>query len=66
MNNNQFMDFINIVSLALQLQNSEALKIDSLRDDVESKLDNDIIKRLDHIIKQLDDLTRLIKNNLIY
>lgn len=54
--NNMFMDMVNIISLILQMQNAESFKVDQMRESIENKIDQDINKKLDIIIKRLDDL----------
>lgn len=53
-----FLDIITMLSFALQLQNSESHKIDSLRDEVSNKLDKDIKNQLNRIENKLDYLQR--------
>lgn len=50
------LDIITVLSFALQLQNTESHKIDSLRDEVSKKLDNDIKAQLNRIEQKLDML----------
>lgn len=54
--NLSFLDFITMLSFALQLQNTESHKIDALRDEVSSKLDKDIKEQLNRIEYKLDML----------
>lgn len=50
------LDVITILSFALQLQNTESHKIDTLRDEVSKKLDKEIKAQLNRIEEKLDRL----------
>lgn len=54
--NLSFLDFITMLSFALQLQNTESHKIDALRDEVSTKLDKDVKEQLNRIEYKLDIL----------
>ena len=58
--NSNFIDAINILSLILQIQNAESFKVDQMRESVENKIDNQINKKLDMILKELEQIKRKI------
>lgn len=58
--NSNFIDAVNILSLILQIQNAESFKIDQMRESVEDKIDNQINKKLDMILKELEQIKRKI------
>lgn len=62
MYNNVFMDMVNIISLVLQMQNSEAFKIDEMRESVENKIDHDINRKLDLILQKLEKIENQIQS----
>lgn len=58
--NSNFIDAVNILSLILQIQNAESFKVDQMRESVEDKIDNQINKKLDMILKELEQIKRKI------
>ena len=56
--NSNFIDAVNILSLILQIQNAESFKIDQMRESMEDKIDNQINKKLDTILKELEQIKR--------
>lgn len=57
------LDIITILSFALQLQNAESHKIDQLRDEVSSVLNNQVKTQLDRIEQKVDRLTSLVQGS---
>ena len=55
-NNNMFMDAVNILSLILQMQNAESLKVDQVGQHLEDKIDKDINSKLDEILQRLNEI----------
>lgn len=60
MNNLNFLDAISIASFILQLQNSEGRQIDSLREEMEQKFDEQTRVLLQQIDKKLDLIIELL------
>lgn len=60
MNNLNFFDAISIASFILQLQNSEGRQIDSLREEMEQKFDEQTRVLLQQIDKKLDLIIELL------
>lgn len=60
MNNLNFFDAISIASFILQLQNSEGRQIDSLREEMEQKFDEQTRVLLEEINKKLDLIIELL------
>ena len=54
--NQNFMDMLNLFSVILQLQNSESIKLVQIQAKLENKIDNEINKKLDIIIKKLNKI----------
>lgn len=60
MDNLNFFDAISIASFILQLQNSEGRQIDSLREEMEQKFDEQTRVLLQQIDKKLDLIIELL------
>lgn len=60
MDNLNFFDAISIASFILQLQNSEGRQIDSLREEMEQKFDEQTRVLLEEINKKLDLIIELL------
>ena len=60
MDNLNFFDAISIASFILQLQNSEGRQIDSLREEIEQKFDEQTRVLLQQIDKKLDLIIELL------
>lgn len=60
MDNFNFFDAISIASFILQLQNSEGRQIDSLREEMEQKFDEQTRVLLEEINKKLDLMIELL------
>ena len=60
MDNLNFLDAISIASFILQLQNSEGRQIDSFREEMEQKFDEQTRVLLEEINKKLDLIIELL------
>lgn len=60
MDNLNFFDVISIASFILQLQNSEGRQIDSLKEEMEQKFDEQTRVLLQQINKKLDFIIELL------
>lgn len=60
MDNLNFFDTISIASFILQLQNSEGRQIDSIREEMEQKFDEQTRVLLEEINKKLDLIIELL------
>lgn len=60
MDNLNFFDAISVASFILQLQNSESRQIDSLREEMEQKFDEQTRVLLQQIDKKLDLIIELL------
>lgn len=59
-NLDQFLNFVNILSFLLQLQNAEAIKIDQFHDEFNHKIEHDVKDKLNEIAKRLDRIEHKI------
>ena len=59
-NLDQFLNFVNILSFLLQIQNAEAIKIDQFHDEFNHKIEHDVKDKLNEIARQLDRIERKI------
>ena len=58
MMNQNFMDMLNIFSVILQLQNSESMQLSKAQSSIENKIDHEINKKLEIILKKLDEIEK--------
>lgn len=61
--NPNFMDFLNILSIMLQLQNTESMRLDRAQASIEDKIDNEIDKKLNIILQRLDRIEQKLDKN---
>ena len=61
--NPNFMDFLNILSVILQLQNTESMRLDRVQASIEDKIDNEIDKKLNIILQRLDRIEQKLDKN---
>lgn len=61
--NPNFMDFLNILSVILQLQNTESMRLDRAQASIENKIDNEIDKKLNSILQRLDRIEQKLDKN---
>lgn len=61
--NPNFMDFLNILSIMLQLQNTESMRLDRAQASIEDKIDNEIDKKLNIILQKLDRIEQKLDKN---
>lgn len=61
--NPNFMDFLNILSIVLQLQNTESMCLDRAQASIEDKIDNEIDKKLNIILQRLDRIEQKLDKN---
>lgn len=61
--NPNFMDFLNVLSVILQLQNTESMRLDRAQASIEDKIDNEIDKKLNIILQRLDRIEQKLDKN---
>ena len=62
--NQPFIDAVNVISLMLQLQNSEAFRLNQAQEHIENKIDRDLNSKLDLILTRLQKIEQQLQNFL--
>ena len=60
--NQPFIDAVNIISLILQMQNSEAFRLNQTQEHIENKIDKEINTKLDSILTRLNQIEQQLQN----